>query len=325
MRVLIVKTSSLGDLIHTLPALTDAAASRNDLVVDWMTEAVFAEIPAWHSAVCRVVASDLRGWRRHPFRMLASDGWPRFRRELRSLPYDLIIDAQGLLKSAWLARRAIGPIAGPDRRSAREPLAALFYRYRYVVPQHTHVHAIERNRKLFAQALGYPLPARPPMAGLEPGNFSKPDRVRPYAMLLHGTSWSTKRWPEAYWTTVGQWFRERGIDPLLPWGSIAERESAERIARAGGGEVLSRQTLTALAGLLAHAKCFVGLDTGLSHVGAALGTRGITLYGPTLPHLTGTLGPRQVHLTSGDPSTVDRARPTTVEVSRVLNSLRSWV
>lgn len=325
MRILIVKTSSLGDLVHTLPALTDATTSRSDLLVDWVTEAVFSEIPGWHPAVSRVIACDLRGWRRHPLRMLAAKSRSRFVRELRSFPYDLIIDAQGLLKSAWLAQRAVGPIAGPDGRGAREPLAALFYRYRYAVPPRSHAHAIERNRKLFAQALGYRLPATPPSAGLDPGRFTRPDRPRPYAMLLHGTSWPTKRWPEAQWTSVGQWLRERGIDPLLPWGSSAERESAERIARAGGGEVLPFQTLTDLAGLLVHARCFVGLDTGLAHVGAALGTRGVTLYGPTLPHLTGTLGPRQVHLTSGDPSTVNRARPTTVDVARVLNSLRSWV
>lgn len=325
MRVLIVKTSSLGDLVHTLPAVTDAANARPDLLFDWLAEAPFAEIPAWHPAVSRVIACHLRQWRRHPRQALVSGDWSLFRDALRERRYGLVIDAQGLIKSAWLASRAQGPVAGPDWHSAREPLAAAFYRHRYAVPQRRRAHATERNRRLFAQALGYPLPAMPPDAGLDRGRFDKPARSRPYALLLHGTSWPTKHWPEARWTAVGQWLREQGVDPLLPWGSNVERQAAERIASAGGGEVLPRQNLTALAGWLAHARCFVGVDTGLAHLGAALGTPGITLYGPTLPHLTGALGPRQVHLTSGDADTVDRNRPTTVEVARVVKSLAPWI
>lgn len=325
MRILIVKTSSLGDLIHTLPAVTDASTARPDLTFDWLTEKPFAEIPRWHPAIQRVISSDLRRWRRHPVQALSSGSWSEFRDTLQEQHYDLVIDAQGLFKSAWLARRAHGPIAGPDRHSAREPLAALFYKHGYAVPRHDRAHAIERNRRLFAQALGYPLSPTSPDAGLQRTQFADPGRPRPYALLLHGTTWASKRWPEASWVKLGQWLSEHGIDALLPWGTIEEREQAQRIARAGGGELLERQNLTALAGWLAHACVFVGVDTGLVHLGAALGTPGITLYGPTLPHLTGALGPLQTPLTSGDSASIDRGRPTTVEVSRVQDALHTWL
>ncbi len=325
MRILIVKTSSLGDLIHTLPAVTDAIRARPELTFDWLAEKPFAEIPAWHPAIGRVIISNLRHWRRHPLQALSSGDWTEFRDTLKERRYELVIDAQGLLKSAWLARKAQGPIAGPDRHSAREPLAALLYQHRYAIPPRTHAHAIERNRRLFAQALNYALPATSPDAGLQRSQFADPGRPRPYALLLHGTTWTSKRWPEAAWTKLGQWLAEQGVDALLPWGSIEEREQAQRIARAGGGEMLDKQGLTALAGWLAHARAFVGVDTGLAHLGAALGTPGITLYGPTLPHLTGALGPRQSPLTSGDAAVIDRRRPTTVEVSRVQAALRPWL
>lgn len=323
--ILIVKTSSLGDLIHALPAVTDAAAARPELSFDWLAESPLSEIPAWHPAVDRVIGSDLRGWRRHPIKSLKNGDWGRFRDALRKRQYDLVIDAQGLVKSAWLARRAAVPVAGPDRHSARESLAALCYRHHYSIPRHDRAHAIERNRRLFAQALDYPLPATLPDAGLDRAQFTNPGRPRPYVLLLHGTTWPSKRWPEASWTSLGQWLLEHGVDPLIPWGSIEEREQALRIVRAGGGEMLPRQNLTALAGWLAHARAFVGVDTGLAHLDAALGTPGITLYGPTLPHLTGALGPRQTPLTSGDGVTIDRTRPTTVEVSRVQDALVPWL
>ncbi len=325
MRILIIKTSSLGDLIHTLPALTDVARARPELTFDWLAEKPFAEIPRWHPAVGRVISSDLRQWRRHPLRTLFDGTWAEFRDGLQERRYDLVIDAQGLLKSAWLARTAHGPVAGPNRHSAREPLAALLYRQTYAIPPRDQAHAVERNRRLFAQALNYALPATAPDAGLNRAQFADPNHPRPYALLLHGTTWASKRWPEASWTQLGQWLREQGVDALLPWGTIEEREQAKRIACAGGGILLERQSLTALAGWLAHARAFVGVDTGLAHLGAALGTPGITLYGPTLPHLTGALGPNQSPLTSGDAATVDRKRPTTVEVSRVQAALTPWL
>ena len=155
MRVLVIKTSSLGDVIHTLPALTDAARAIPGIRFDWVVEEGFAEIPAWHPAVSQVITVAIRRWRKHPLKTLRSGEWSRFKQRLRESHYDLVIDAQGLLKSAWLTRYVKTPVAGLDSNSAREPIAARFYDRPYSVPRGQH--ALERTRQLFGQALGYSL------------------------------------------------------------------------------------------------------------------------------------------------------------------------
>jgi heptosyltransferase-1 len=321
MRILIVKTSSLGDVIHTLPALSDAAVAIHGLRADWLVERGFAEIPAWHPAVERVIACDLRGWRKHLGRTLFGGDWARFRAELRSAEYDLVIDAQGLVKSAWLARQARGPLAGPDRDSAREPFAAHFYGRGYAIPRHDLAHAVERARRLFALALGYDLPDTLPDAGLDRSRFPAPGLQQPYVVFLHGTSWTSKRWPLAHWAELGRWLAARGLRVVLPWGNHAEHADAISIAAACDGLVLPQLGLTALAGWLAGARGCIGVDTGLAHLAAALGTPQLTLYGPTLPQLTGTIGARQLWLSSGEHRSIERDRPNTVSLARVQQAL----
>ncbi|TAM10646.1 MAG: lipopolysaccharide heptosyltransferase I [Nevskiaceae bacterium] len=321
VHVLLVKTSSLGDLIHTLPAVTDAVAACPGLTFDWVAERPFVEIPAWHPAVRQVFASDLRNWRHHPFARATREARAQFRAALQGTHHDFALDAQGLLKSAWIARQAGVPIAGPDWNSAREGLASRFYARRYPVPSRLTTHAIERLRRLFAQVFEYPLPVTAPDAGLDRGRFPVPGWPRPYVLLLHATSWATKRWPDAHWMRLAQWLDEHGFDALLPWGGAAERETAERIADDGHAHVLPRQSLTELGGWLAHARAFVGVDTGLSHLGAALATPGVTLYGPTLPHLTGALGGYQIQLADPIAQTVDRNRRMDISVARATDAL----
>ena len=321
LHILIVKTSSLGDVVHTLPAVSDAARALPGLRYDWLVERAFAEIPPWHPVVGQVIQCDLRGWRKHLGRTVFGGDWSRFRSELRRTDYDLVIDAQGLFKSAWLARQARGPLAGPDRASAREPLAARFYSRGYAVPRHDVAHAVERARRLFAQALDYPLPETPPDAGLDRSRFPAPKLTPPYVLFLHGTTWSSKRWPLEQWRSLGAWIAARGPRVVLPWGNEAERLDAETIAAACNGLVLPRLGLTDLAGWLAHADYCIGVDTGLAHLAAALGTPQLSLYGPTLPQLTGAVGANQVWLTSGEYQTIDRERPNTVSVERVQQAL----
>lgn len=321
MRLLIVKTSSLGDIIHTLPALEDARRAIPQLQCDWLAERAFAQVPTWHPAVQRVIECDLRRWRRELRATLAGGVWASFRDALRREPYDLVLDAQGLLKSALLARQARGPRAGPDWHAAREPLAALFYDRRYRVPRHGEAHAVTRSRMLFAQALGYPLPACEPDAGLPHSRFERPTLPTPWVVLLHGTTWPTKRWPTGHWQTLAQHLRTRGLTPVLPWGSEEEHAEATRIAGACEGLVLPRLDLATLAGWIAHARCVVGVDTGLAHLAAALAVPQITLYGPTLPAMTGAVGPNQVWLRSGEDRCIDRQRPTTVAVERVIEAV----
>ena len=293
MRVLLVKLSSLGDVIHTLPALTDAVAAIPGIRFDWVVEEAFAEIPAWHPAVERVIPIALRRWRRHPGTALMS-GEPRaLLRALRQRRYDQVIDAQGLIKSGLVAAFAHGPRSGLDAGSAREPFASRFYHQRIAVPRG--LHAIERLRRLFAAALGYECPATPLDAGIAESIETR-SSSRPYLVFLHGTSWASKHWPEDYWRQLAELAARAGYAVKLPWGSDQEQARAERLSVLDGLEVLPRLGLRNLAETLKGARGVVGVDTGLVHLSAALGVPCVTVYGATDPGLTGTLGPGQAQL-----------------------------
>jgi heptosyltransferase-1 len=293
MRVLLVKTSSLGDLIHTFPALTDARRAMARIRFDWLVEESFAEVPAWHPAVDEVIPIALRRWRGNWRQAWGRGDLSRFTKRLRQTRYDLILDAQGLLKSALPAFLALGPGAGFDSRSAREPLAAWTYRRRYAVAREQH--AIERLRQLFALALGYPLPVCPPDYGLHFSSAHPADVQR--LILLHGTTWPSKHWPEPYWAELARIATDKGFSVYLPWGDPDDRLRAERIIKvARVGELLPRQGLSEMARTLAGASGVVGVDSGLAHLAAAVGVPAITLYGSTRVDLTGALGPRQRNL-----------------------------
>ncbi|MDM7323068.1 MAG: lipopolysaccharide heptosyltransferase I, partial [Gammaproteobacteria bacterium] len=230
MRILIVKTSSLGDVVHMLPALTDAARAIPGLTADWVVEEGFAAVPSWHPAVARILPIALRRWRK---RLGEATAWRELaaaRQALGQTTYDAVIDSQGLLKSALFARWARGPRWGYDQSSCREPLASLFYTHRVHVPRG--LHAIERSRRLLAAALGYPLND----AAVDYGLSTLAERFPPslpglperYVVALHGTSRIDKEWPEAYWIAVGLALAQHGLALLLPWGNPREHERAQR-------------------------------------------------------------------------------------------------
>lgn len=297
MRVLLVKTSSLGDLIHTLPALSDAARAMPGIRFDWLVEEGFAEVPAWHPAVAEVIPIAMRRWRKAWLKSVQRGELGDFMRRLRQTRYDLVIDAQGLIKSALPARLARGALAGLDRRSAREPLAALFYNHGYRVIRQQH--AIERTRRLFAAALGYDLDVDTNSAdfGLHFSAVRDADSKR--LMILHGTTWPSKHWPEPYWAELVHIASAEGFDCVLPWGDPDDRLRAERIiGAAASGRLLARQSLTELAQTLASASGVVGVDSGLAHLAAAVGVPAITLYGPTRTELTGVVGAFQHNLSA---------------------------
>jgi heptosyltransferase-1 len=216
----------------------------------------------------------------------------RLRHRLRERQYDLVIDAQGLLKSAWPARWAGAPVAGYDRRSIREPLASLFYQHRFSVSRE--LHAIERIRRLFAHALGYPLPEAAPDYGLA---GESPGRGRTL-LFLHGTTWPSKLWPESYWIELARLAKRAGYRVAWPWHGETERARAQRLQASGGGELLPELDLDGLRARLLGAAGAVGVDSGLAHLAAALGTPAVTLYGPTRTGLTGAAGARQRNLES---------------------------
>ncbi|UYZ84652.1 lipopolysaccharide heptosyltransferase RfaC [Entomomonas sp. E2T0] len=304
MRVLLIKTSSLGDVIHTLPALTDAKRAIPDIQFDWVVEENFAEIPCWHPAVNEVIPVAIRRWRKNLWQTWKSGEWKAFKQRIRAYKYDLVIDAQGLLKSAWLTRYVKAPVAGLDKQSAREPMASRFYHNAYSVAWGQH--AVERVRQLFAQALNYPLPATLGDYGLDRqrviGDLQDND---PYLVFLHGTTWDTKHWPEYYWRQLAEILNKQNIDIKLPWGNEKEKLRAEQIAKdLVNVEVLPKLNLKGIASVLAAAKACVAVDTGLGHLAAALDTPTISLFGPTNPELTGSYGKDQIHLIGKYPACI---------------------
>ncbi len=301
-RVLIIKTSSLGDVIHTLPAVTDAAAAMPGTVFDWVVEESLVEIPGWHPAVDRVIPVAVRRWRRHPLRCWRTGEWSRFRSLLKEGQWDLVIDAQALLKSALLTLGIGVPVYGLDRHSARESLAAHFYRHRVAVSKGQH--AVERIRQLFAQALGYALPPGRGQFGirseiLQGANAPVPEA--PYIVFVHSTTAAKKHWPEGYWCTLARLAVDAGYRVCLPWALPEERARAERIARISSRIcVLPKLNLQGVASVIAGAEQVVAVDTGLGHLAAALDVPCVSLYGPTSPVLVGAYGRSQAHLSLAD-------------------------
>jgi len=288
-RLLLIKTSSLGDVVHNLPILADIRTHYPDMRFDWVVEESFVDIPALHPAVDQVLPVAIRRWRRDLFSAATWREIATFRRQLRASCYDLVLDSQGLLKSALIALLARGEKHGYDRRSIREPVASLFYGHRHAVSRT--LHAVTRNRLLAAAALGYPPPSTPPDYGIrapqQPLPLELPAR---YVVALHASSRDSKLWPQAHWVELGRTLAAAGSPLVLPWGNARERDRAEAIAaQVPHALVLPRLRLAQLATLLSGAWAVVGVDTGLVHLAAALGVPTVALYTDTDPQRTGVL------------------------------------
>lgn len=296
MKILLIKTSSLGDVFHTLPALEDARRVVPDLQVDWVVEEAFQDIPSWHPVVRNVIPVAWRRWRKNLLSKQHRTEMKAFRDQIRAEEYDLVLDAQGLVKSALMARLARGPRLGLCRASCREPVAARFYQQHIRVPKGEH--AIHRLRQLFSLALEYELPERFSY-GVTRTRWDKPAVAAPYWLFLHGTTWDTKLWPEVYWRELAEQVLASGRQVVLPWGNEEEHQRAVRIADGlDGATVLPRLSLNELTAWLAHAQAIAGVDTGLSHVAAALEVPAVAIYGATDAVLTGALGPAMTVLSS---------------------------
>ena len=281
--ILFVKTSSLGDVVHHCPAVSDAAAALPGAAIDWVVEEPFAGVAAMHPAVRRVIPVKVRRWRNALWDPAVWSEMGEFRRSLADQRYDAVIDTQGLLKSALVCRFASGTKHGMDRSSAREPIASRFYDVRHMVPRG--LHAVERNRRLTAASLGYALQDKF-QYGLRINSPAPSGGA--YSVLLTMTSRDDKLWPESRWVELG---RALGMPVVLPWGSEPERERAERLAHGiGDAKVLPRLSVLQLGELFVEAKAVVGLDTGLTHLAAALGATTVGIYCGSDPALTGLYG-----------------------------------
>ncbi len=320
LRILLVKTSSMGDVIHNLPVATDIHRALPSATIDWVCEPPYAPVVALHQAVNRVFPMPLRALKQ---RWYSAAAWREFRthrKELGKQAYDLIIDTQGLVKSAWIAGFAAGLRAGYDAESAREPLASRNYQHHHAVSPA--LHAVVRNRALAAAALGYTVEGLADY-GLEPQRFQPwPDLARPYAVFLHATSRADKMWPTENWIALGRSLQSKGMGIVLPWGSAAELLESERIASALHREGSARAwvpptlPLTSVADVLAFSQLVVGVDTGLAHLAVAMNRPTVGLYCATDPGLTGLFGDERAINLGG----IDDA-PTVEDVSEALETL----
>ncbi len=286
-RLLIVKTSSLGDVIHNLPVIADIHAHFPDMQIDWLVEESFADIPRMHPGVSSVIPVAVRRWRKSLFNKATWSEIAACKRRLGAESYDLVLDTQGLIKSAVLGSFAHAPHHGQDAKSAREPLSARFYQHKHNIPRDQH--AVVRNRQLAAKALGYATPDSPPDYGIQAPNtaltFTLPDA---YIVGLHGTSRDSKLWPVEHWIELGKHLSEQGLHLLLPWGNQAEHNRAIDIADGvPKSVVLPKLGLNEVAKVLAGAKAAVGVDTGLAHLAVALKVPTVAIYTDTDPNLTG--------------------------------------
>lgn len=292
--ILFIKTSSLGDVVHHMPALTDARRHYPDARLTWVVEEAFAPLARLHPAVDEVVPVSTRRWRSQ---LLSAGTWREvatFKAKLESIGASKVIDTQGLIRSALIARTASGERHGYDASSIKEPVASWFYDVKHAVARDQH--AVTRNRALTGSSLGYA-----PDAAIDYG-LVKPPRSggAPYAVLFHGTSRASKEWREVDWIGTGKWLHAQGLEVVLPWGNERERLRSERLhAGIPGSRILDRLPLDETAKVIANASLVVGVDTGLLHLAAAYEVPLIAVFLATDPGLTGPVGNGPITVVGG--------------------------
>jgi heptosyltransferase I len=284
--VLVVRPSSLGDIVHALALIDDIRRHRPEYAIDWVAEVPFVPLVALNPRVRRVIPIAVRRWRH---RLFAAATWREavaFRRDLRVERYAAILDLQEQVKGALITRMARGRRHGPDRASIREPIATLLHDAHHRIDPAQHL--IDRCRQLAAAALGYTVDGPPRFGIVPPPPTADVAGGRPYVVLVHATSRADKLWPEADWRGLIDALNTAGYAVLLPWGSADERLRSERLAdRRPSAIVPPHQRLPALAGLLARAELVVGVDTGLVHLAAAVGAPTLAIFTATDPALAG--------------------------------------
>jgi len=298
MRVLLFRMSSLGDIVHMLPAVIDAHNNIANLELTWVVEENFiplVELHPFYPQKIKILPIAMRRWRKNLIKTWQSRQWHDFKQQLQQDKYDVIIDAQGLIKTAILGKMAHGKLVGLNKECVRETLACRFYKQTYAVDKSTHIS--ERNRSLVAAALGYAKEQTPVNYG-----FALNIAMQNHVTLLHGTTWPSKHYPEPYWRQVVEFLNDAHIQVKIPWGNQHEYERAMRLAQnLSYVEVLPKLSIPEVSQIIAASRLCLGLDSGLAHLAGALNVPCISLYGPTNPKLIGAYGQNQVHLCANTP------------------------
>ena len=296
-RVLLIKLTSMGDLMHALPALTDARRMVPNITFDWVVDEAFSEVPSWHPAVENIIPSAHRRWKKNLKQSVFGGQLKNFYTRLNAENYDIILDAQNNLKSAVIAGLRRGQCHGLDRFSIREKPAHWAYRYRH--PADKSLHAIARQRQLFAQAIGYQVPQSSPDYGIDRSRLRLPDIDLPnrYLVFVHNASWTTKLWPNHHWDQLIKKAGQAGYSVVLPSGNDEELQRAQRLAaHHNNAMALPKLTLSQVGAILEKSVGAVCCDTGLCHLAGLLNVPSVSFYGPTSAALIGATGLNQQHL-----------------------------
>jgi heptosyltransferase I len=312
-KILIVKTSSMGDVVHALPAVSDIAERFPNLKIDWLVEKSFNAIPGMHFGVSQVIDICWRSWRKNLFKPATWQAMGSLSDQLKSGAYDAVLDFQGLLKSVLWARATQAPVWGYDRKSIREPFAAFFNHHGAPIPKQ--MQAVERCRRLAAWHFKYEMPTSSARFGLTRAlGLSMPISLKqPFAVLVPCASRPQKLWPVHHWIQVGKHLNRLGINVVVMWGSHDEKMRAHEIAEQCEAYVPPFLSVKDAAALLVQAHRLIGLDTGITHLGAALGIDTIGIYCDHEPGLTGVTGAGQVKSYGG------KSRPP--DVNEILSTL----
>jgi len=318
MKVLIIKLTSMGDLMHALPALTDASNIYPDIQFDWIVDENFSDVPSWHPKVSEIITTNHRTWRKQ---LLSGS----LRRELKELKtkinvgdYDVVIDMQNNLKSAVLSYFIKKEVHGLDKNSAREYPAHWAYAFKHEVPKN--LHAVARQRSLLALSLNYKIDDKSINYKVDKSVFRAPDFSLPnkYLVLVHNASWPTKLWPISHWQKFIELINQEGYTAILPSGSEEEIARAEEIVSSNNKAIaLKKLSLNEVAYVIEHSLGCVCSDTGLAHLSAVLDKPSVTMYSVTDESLIGTRGKNQEHLISYD------ARMESITPEEVLKKLNS--
>ena len=299
MRVLIIKLTSMGDLMHALPALTDASKKIPNIEFDWVVDESFSEVPLWHPKVKSVITTNHRSWKKNFFSASLIKELRSIKSSLNNINYDAVIDMQNNLKSAALSFLINGNVHGLDKDSAREYPSHISYKFKYEVSKANH--AILRQRQLLALSLNYEFDCKAMDYGIQKNKFEKPDFELPnkFIFLVHNASWPTKMWSISRWQEMVKIINSKGYKALLPSGSIEEFERAQEIASVSSDALaIQTQSLNKTAFIIDNASGSICSDTGLAHLSALLGKPSVTLYSVTDNKLIGTRGNNQTHITS---------------------------